>query len=105
MSEPEIILKCQLIENSIEAVSEHVFHPTRKWRFDFAIIDKKIAIEVEGGTWSGGRHTRGSGFKKDCEKYNNATLLGWQVYRFTSCMVFDNVAIDFIKKIIHENKS
>ena len=68
-------------------IREFVFAPPRKWRFDFAYPEKKIAIEIEGGIWSAGRHTRGKGFESDCEKYNTATLLGWRVYRFTGEMV------------------
>lgn len=68
-------------------VPEYHFHPTRKWRFDFAYPIKKIAVEIEGGVWTGGAHTRGRGFEEDCEKYNAATLLGWRVFRFTGEMV------------------
>ena len=64
-----------------EPVMEHKFHPKRRWRFDFAWPDHMVALEVEGGIWSGGRHTRGVGFIKDMEKYNQATLLGWRVLR------------------------
>lgn len=70
-----------------EPIREYRFHPTRKWRFDFAWLDKKVACEVEGGVWSNGRHTRGSGFIDDCEKYNAANQLGWHVYRFTADML------------------
>jgi len=63
------------------AVTEHVFHPTRRWRFDFAWIDEKVVLEVEGGIWIGGGHSRGSGVSKDMEKYNAATLLGWRIIR------------------------
>lgn len=66
-----------------EWVSEYRFHPTRKWRFDFAHPEKMIGIEIEGGVFSKGRHTRGMGYIKDCEKYNSAIILGWRVLRYT----------------------
>lgn len=56
----------------------------RGWRFDFAFPEKKIAIEIEGGVWSGGRHTRGYGYKADIEKYNAAAMQGWKLNRFTA---------------------
>lgn len=62
-------------------VTEHVFAAPRRWRFDLAWLDAKVALEVEGGVFSGGRHTRGAGFRKDLEKYNRATVLGWRVVR------------------------
>jgi len=63
------------------------FAPPRRWKFDFANPKLKLAVEIEGGSWSGGRHTRGSGFEKDCEKYNEAAILGWYVIRLTTGMV------------------
>ena len=75
--------------NGPELKPEYKFHHSRKWRFDFAIPDKLIAIECEGATWTGGRHTRGAGFAKDCEKYNAAALLGWRVFRLTTDMISD----------------
>jgi very-short-patch-repair endonuclease len=67
-----------------EPVPEYVFAPPRRWRFDFAWPPLRVAVEVEGGAWVGGRHTRGKGFEADAEKYNTAALLGWIVLRFTS---------------------
>ena len=87
-----------------DPVRELKFHPTRKWRFDFSWPEQMIAVEIEGGTWSGGRHTTGSGFEKDCEKYNEAAALGWKVYRFTSGMISSGNAIDFVSKILDEGK-
>ena len=76
---------------------EYRFYPGRQWRFDFAFTADRVAVEIEGGTWTGGRHTRGSGFKSDCEKYNQAALLGWRVLRFTSSMITSGEAINTIK--------
>lgn len=83
-----------------QPIEQFRFHPVRKWRADFAYPDNKILIEVDGGTWSNGRHTRGDGYAKDAEKYNTATLLGWKVYRFTGGMIEDGTAIQTIKKAI-----
>jgi very-short-patch-repair endonuclease len=83
-----------------EPVREHRFHSKRRWKFDFAWPELKLAAEVEGGTWTGGRHTRGGGFEKDCEKYNSATALGWKVYRFTSGMISNGSAVLAIENAI-----
>ena len=48
---------------------------------------RPIAFEVEGGVYSGGRHTRGAGFTADCKKYNAAAMLGWYVIRITPEMI------------------
>jgi very-short-patch-repair endonuclease len=79
---------------------EFKFHDTRKWRFDFAFVESKVAVEVEGGIWSAGRHTRGAGFEGDCEKYNEAALAGWRVIRVSPKMVMDLRAIEFIKRAL-----
>lgn len=75
------------------AEREHRFHEGRRWRFDFAWTEFRIAVEVEGGTWSGGRHTRGAGYEADVSKYNQAALDGWTVLRFTSSQVKRGEAI------------
>jgi very-short-patch-repair endonuclease len=69
----------------------------RKWRFDFAFPDKKVGVEIEGGTWSHGRHTRGSGYEKDLVKYNQAAAMGWRVFRFTTGMVLRGEAVDQVR--------
>ena len=83
-----------------DVVKEYRFHPIRRWRFDYAIIDKKIAIEIEGGAFTQGRHTRGVGFVNDMEKYNNAVLLGWRILRFTPEQMKNANTYCFIKRVI-----
>lgn len=63
-------------------VQQHKFHPTRKWRFDFAFIDQKVAVEIQGGSFSQGGHNRGTGQDKDHKKINEAQKLGWMVLQF-----------------------
>ena len=79
-------------------VMEHRFAaPSRQWRLDFAWPDRKVAIEIEGGVWSRGRHVRPKGFIDDCEKYNAATLNGWRVYRVPVVKGWIDAAILFIQ--------
>jgi len=62
---------------------EYNFSPTRGWRFDYAWIAQKIAVEVEGGIWrrGGGAHSHPQNIERDIEKYNAAAVLGWRVLR------------------------
>lgn len=64
-------------------VREHQFHNTRKWRFDYAFPDLKVAIEVDGAVWTLGRHNRPAGYLADMEKLNTAASMGWLVLRIT----------------------
>lgn len=57
---------------------EFRFHPTRRWRFDFAFPSQRLAVEIDGR----GRHQTVAGTRADCEKLNEATRLGWRVLRF-----------------------
>lgn len=75
---------------------EFKFCESRRWKADFLILGTKILVEVEGGTWSGGRHTRGQGYQNDCEKYNWAAANGWTVLRFTTQQVNSGTAIKTI---------
>lgn len=79
---------------------EHVFAKPRRYRFDFALVDSMVAVELEGGTFSAGRHTRGLGFRSDLRKYNLATALGWRVFRFDREMIENGEMIDTIKEAI-----
>lgn len=96
------ILKSDL---KVDAVAELKFHPTRRWRFDYAIPEYKIAIEIEGGVWTGGRHTRGAGYIKDMEKYNAAATLGWYMLRFAPEQKTKPETLNTIAKAIKRRKA
>lgn len=81
-----------------ELEREYRFHPKRKWRADFAHPRALVLIEVEGGTWTHGRHNRGAGYRGDCIKYNHAALLGYRVFRFTA----DMLTPEHIEPVIEE---
>ena len=80
--------------------TEFRFASPRKWRFDYAWRDKQISVEIEGAVWIRGRHTRGSGFIRDMEKYNNAAKLGWRVFRFTPQQLKKGEAQAFMKEVL-----
>ena len=81
-------------------VPEFQFHPKRKWKFDYAWEDYKIALEVEGGIFSGGRHTRPKGFIGDMEKYNSAAVLGWRIIRVQPKELETKKTIDLLREIL-----
>ncbi len=80
---------------------EVVFHPTRKWRFDFANIELKLSIEIEGilpSHLGKSRHLTLDGFSEDNWKYAEAVSLGWHVLRFTQNQIHTERCIELIKK-------
>lgn len=81
-------------------VKEHVFHTTRKWRFDYAWLDLKVALEIHGGVFTNGRHTRGKGFSEDKVKMNSAQLLGWIVIEATTAQVKNGQMLSWINEAI-----
>lgn len=78
-------------------VREHQPWTDRQHRIDFAWPEFCIALEVEGATWAGGRHTRGRGFEADCEKYNRLAVEGWAGLRVTGDMVRDGRALEAVR--------
>lgn len=81
---------------------EYRFNAERRWRFDFAFPEKKIGVEIEGGTWTAGRHSRGPGYEKDLSKYNAAARNGWMVLRFSTRMATSGEAIEEVAAIVLE---
>jgi very-short-patch-repair endonuclease len=73
--------------------------PGRRWRVDF-LIGKWLAVEVEGGHWINGRHTRGKGFEGDCEKYNTLSNMGIRVLRVTSTHVKNGMALKWVDEAL-----
>jgi len=68
------------------------------WRMDYAWPDQKVALEVEGGVFSGGRHTRGSGFVGDMNKYNAAGAMGWIILRCQPKELMRLSTIELVKR-------
>lgn len=84
----------------VECQKEYRFHPRRMWRFDYAIPEYRVALEVEGGVWTGGRHTRPGGYLGDMEKYNTAAMFGWVVVRTTPKDLCTGRTLDMLKTVM-----
>lgn len=78
----EIILRKYFKPEQISR--EHKGIKGRQFRFDWAILHLKIAIEYEGLFATKSRHTSITGYSNDCRKYNLAILNGWKVFRYTA---------------------
>ena len=74
---------------------EFRFHAERRWRADFAHLPSRTLIEIEGGIFINGRHNRAAGFNADLEKYLEAGLLGWRVFRLGP----DQITRENVKRI------
>jgi very-short-patch-repair endonuclease len=98
VGEETFALHCQAYR--LQPEREHRFDEARKWRFDFAFPDMKLGIEIEGGMWTNGRHTRGSGYEADLKKYNAAAKKGWVVLRYSTGMVTTGEAIREVAEIL-----
>jgi hypothetical protein len=95
-------------------IPEYKFDPDRKWRFDYAWLENHgnasfdlpdimtpfIALEVEGGIWTGGRHNSGAGFIRDMEKYNEASALGWRIIRCPPEALLTTATANLVKRCL-----
>lgn len=72
----------------------------RRFKADFYWPDRRLVVEVNGGTWNGGRHTRGAGVERDYEKLNLAVLAGYRYLLFTSRQVRTGQAVEVLAEAL-----
>lgn len=102
---PDLFLKLlQTKFKDVEVVKELRFHDKRRWRFDYAFPALKVAVEVDGGVWSGGRHINPAGYINDMEKLNTAASMGWLVLRITTDDRFAIKTYNIIKETLQLRK-
>ena len=83
-----------------EPTLEFRFHPVRRWRFDIAFPEQKVALECHGAVYAQGHHTRGAGFEDDREKMNEAQIMGWTVLEYSSGQVSAGIPILDLKRVL-----
>jgi len=102
-STAELTLEAQLSQAGIPFEREFRFAPPRRWRADFLIGDRlhvpasPLLVEIDGGAYVNGRHSRGTGVEADCEKTSAAAILGYRVIRATPKQVEDGRALEWIR--------
>jgi len=96
-----LIVKAWFMECGLpEPKFEVKFHPKRRWAFDICFPEYRLAVEVQGGIWVGGRHSRGKGMVNDMEKNNEAIRLGWRVLYMQPKDVMKTETIELIRKCL-----
>lgn len=103
--------------------AEVLFHPTRRWRFDLTVYrcatpvtalpdglmeykafiahnQAPLAVEIDGGGFAQGRHSRGLGIENDCAKYAEAMLRGWRILRVTPRQVKNGQAVKWVEQLL-----
>lgn len=97
---PHNVLAFQLMAVGLTPKREHRFDLCRRFRFDFAFVEDKVAVEVEGGIFVGGAHVQGARYRRDCEKYNLAVEQGWRVLRYTDREIKNGLAVQQIERVL-----
>lgn len=100
LSPGEEALSLHLRAHHIPFEREYSISDKTKHRFDFAIPERKILLEVQGSIWTNGRHSRGKGFESDCRKSNLAVFLGWKLLKYSTEMVLDGSAINDVLALL-----
>lgn len=80
-----------------EPTRQYAFHPTRRYRADFAYVPEKLLIEVQGGVWVSGRHNRASGYEADCRRTCEAMKHGWRILPVTPAMIESGEAVAYVE--------
>jgi len=107
-STAELTLEAQLSQAGIPFEREYRFHPERKWRADFRcrvashVVDGLdwVLVEIDGGAYVNGRHSRGAGVEADAEKQSAAAILGYRVIRATPRQVEDGRCLEWIQQAL-----
>lgn len=83
-----------------EPVPEYRFKPPRQWRFDWAWLSARVAVEIQGGLFSAGRHVRGAALLAEYEKLDEAVIAGWRVLLVTPAQVKSGEVFALVKRAI-----
>lgn len=103
-SKLEATMRLQLEEAKLTdgMEQEYIFHPEVNWRFDFCWPERLVALEVQGGVFTGGRHARPSGMIEDMRKFSEAAILGWRLILVSALEIRNGDALDRVKRALSD---
>ena len=81
-------------------VREYAAIPGRRFSWDFAFVQERLLVEIQGGVWNGGAHGRPTGITRDMNKLNQAQIHGWKVLQFDTKMVKSGEALNVTEQIL-----
>lgn len=90
------LITASIVQEIPQWEREYSFSKKRRFRFDFAWPQFKLAVEIQGGIWVNGGHSRGSGLNKDYEKNFYALALGWRILYVSVNQIEDGTAMKWI---------
>jgi hypothetical protein len=79
---------------------QYRFVPGRLYRFDRAWPAHLVAVEIQGGLWVNGAHSRGSGVERDCVKLSIAAAMGWRVLPVSKAMIESGQAVELVAQAL-----
>jgi len=56
----------------------------KTYNLDFAWPELLFAVEIQGGTYRNGAHSRGKGYSEDRKRIRDLRFMGWTVFEYTT---------------------
>lgn len=101
MSDLELQAWAQIRDADLpEPEQEYQFLDTRKFRWDFCWPSKMVALEIQGGIWTGGAHVRPKRYEQDCHKLCLGVAAGWKVLWATPGMLDDESMLEYLREVL-----
>lgn len=109
-----LLAQCEpLTRRGYRVVPEHRFSPPRRWRIDVAILDGPtlhatagvtpvLAVEIQGGVYIAGRHSRGAAMEKEYEKLAALAAHGYRLICATPRQVQDGTCWQWIQAALED---
>jgi very-short-patch-repair endonuclease len=97
------LMAMQLAASGIKFRPQYTWHTSRKFSADFVVGNYgNLIVEVDGGLFINGGHTRGARREYDYERDAEAMMLGFRVLRVSPRQVKQGKAIQWIQELLKQ---